>query len=77
MLRQRRLVRPLLDKNKSIGILSIDVHSVRDATGLGSRASNVLLAQAKSLMNSAALRDDTSDYENHLLGLRCRAAMEA
>lgn len=77
MVRQRRLVGPLLNKNETIGILSIDVHRVRDATGLGSRASNVLLAQAKSLMNSAGLRGDTSDYENHLLTLRCRAATEA
>lgn len=77
MLRQRRLVRPLLDKNKTIGILSIDVHRVRDAAGLDSRTSNVHLAQTESLLNSAALRGDTSEYENHLLALRCRAAMEA
>jgi hypothetical protein len=77
MVRQRRLVCPLLNKNETIGILRIDVHRVRDAAGLGSRASNVLLAQTESLLNSAAPRGDTSEYENHLLALRCRAAMEA
>lgn len=77
MVRQRRLVGPLLNKNETIGILSIDVHRVRDATGLGSRASNVLLAQNESLLNSAALRGDTSDYENHSPKLTSDASAES
>jgi hypothetical protein len=65
MLRQRRLIGPLLYKDETIGILGIYMHCVRNTAGLGPRTSDVRLAQAESFLNSAALRDNTSDYENH------------
>jgi hypothetical protein len=70
---QRRLVGPLLHENETIGILSIYVHSVRDAARFRARTSNMLLAQAQSFLNSAVLRDDTSDYQNHSDDSSCAA----
>jgi hypothetical protein len=65
MLCQSRLVGPFLDKNETIWIFGIYVHGMRNAAGLGPRTSNVRLAQSERFPNSAALRNDTSDDEDH------------
>src|ERR1700760_1255581 len=62
---QRGLVCPLLDEHQPQRVLAIDMHGVRNASGLLARALHVLEAQLANLIERVLPRGDAAGDDDH------------
>ena len=66
---QRGAVGPLLEKHQPERILAVDMHRVRDASGLGARAMDMLKAQSPYLVKAVGAGGDAAGDDDHDLPL--------
>ena len=62
---QRRLIRPLLEEEQPHRILTVDMHVMRDAAGLGPRTLDMLKAGGQYVVESVFAHQNAAGNQNH------------
>src|SRR4051794_19177917 len=65
MRRQRGAIGPLLDENETEPVLAIDMHGMRDASGLGARTLHMLEADPARLFECLMPRWHAAGHHDH------------